>query len=57
MVFRKKQANIEKYGVNLDAVKKVFDDPFRIVQYDMEHSGLEERRQTLGMAGGAADLL
>jgi uncharacterized DUF497 family protein len=47
----KEQANIEKHGINLDTVKKVFDDPFRIEQYDLEHSGLEDRWQTLGMAG------
>jgi uncharacterized DUF497 family protein len=39
----KEQANIEKHGISLDTVKMVFSDPFRIMQYDMEHSGLEDR--------------
>ena len=29
-------------------IKKVFDDPLRIIQHDKTHSGLEERWQTLG---------
>ena len=44
--------NIEKHNIDLGMVKKVFDDPFRIVQYDITHSGLEDRWQTLGMAAG-----
>ena len=48
----KEHQNVEKHGLNLDTVKEVFDDPFRIVQYDKDHSGLEDRWQTLGMAGG-----
>ena len=47
----KERINAEKHGIKLDAVKKVFDDPFRIEQYDAAHSGLEDRWQTLGMAG------
>jgi uncharacterized DUF497 family protein len=47
----KERVNIEKHGITLDAVKKVFADPFRIMQYDIEHSGQEDRWQTLGMAG------
>jgi len=42
--------NIEKHGLDLESVKRVFDDPFRIVRYDETHSGLEDRWQTLGMA-------
>jgi uncharacterized DUF497 family protein len=33
----------------MGTVKRVFDDPFRIVQYDKTHSGLEDRWQTMGM--------
>jgi len=40
----------EKHGLDIEAVKRIFDDPFRIVQYDKVHSGLEDRWQTLGMA-------
>ena len=39
----------EKHGLDMEAVKKIFNDPFRIIQYDDIHSGLEERWQILGM--------
>ena len=42
----------EKHGLDMEAVKRIFKDPFRIAQYDMTHSGLEDRWQTLGMANG-----
>ena len=48
----KERKNIKKHGLDLNAVKKVFDDPFRIVQYDIVHSGLEDRWQTLGVVDG-----
>ena len=47
----KERLNVEKHGIDLETVRRVFDDPFRIEQYDVEHSGLEDRWQTLGMAG------
>jgi len=47
----KERLNVEKHGIDLETVKKVFDDPFRIEQYDEAHSGIEDRWQTLGMAG------
>ena len=48
----KERQNVEKHGIDLEAVKKIFDDPFRIIQYDKGHSGLEDRWQTLGTANG-----
>ena len=42
----------EKRGVNMEMIKRIFDDPFRIEQYDLTHSGLEDRWQTLGMVNG-----
>jgi uncharacterized DUF497 family protein len=42
----------EKHDINMDEVKRIFDDPFRIEQYDTIHGGLEDRWQTLGMADG-----
>ena len=39
----------EKHGLGIETVKRIFDDPYRIVQYDDAHSGLEERWQVLGM--------
>jgi len=47
----KERTNIEKHGINLDKVKEVFRDPFRIEQYDEKHSGMEDRWKTLGKAG------
>jgi uncharacterized DUF497 family protein len=38
----------EKHGLNIETIKQIFDDPFRIVQYDISHSGLEDRWQILG---------
>jgi len=38
----------EKHGLNIETIKRIFDDPFRIVQYDETHSGLEDRWQILG---------
>ena len=38
----------EKHGLDMETVKKVFDDPLRIIQHDEAHSGLEDRWQTLG---------
>ena len=40
----------EKHNISMDEVKQIFDDPFRIMQYDKAHSGLEERWQTIGKA-------
>jgi len=48
----KERQNIIKHGLDLEAVIRVFDDPFRIVRYDEAHSGLEDRWQTLGIADG-----
>ena len=48
----KERINVEKHGINMDMVKRVFDDPFRITQFDKDHSGLEDRWQILGMADG-----
>jgi len=48
----KERQNIEKHGLDLEAIKEVFDDPFRLVQYDETHSGLEDRWQIMGMAKG-----
>jgi len=38
----------EKHGLDMETIKQIFDDPFRIVQYDITHSGLEDRWQILG---------
>jgi len=42
----------EKHGIGMEEVKRIFDDPFRVMQYDNIHSGLEDRWQILGMANG-----
>ena len=48
----KERENIEKHKLNLETVKRVFDDPFRVLKYDEVHSGLEDRWQTLGKVDG-----
>ena len=47
----KERLNIEKHGIDLEMVKGVFDDPFRLEQYDAFHSGTEDRWQVLGKSG------
>ena len=42
----------EKHGIDMEMVKRIFDDPFRVIQYDKDHSGLEDRWQILGMVNG-----
>ncbi|MDR0289605.1 MAG: BrnT family toxin [Treponema sp.] len=42
----------EKHGLDMEEVKRIFDDPFRVVQYDKANSGLEDRWQTLGKVNG-----
>jgi uncharacterized DUF497 family protein len=38
----------EKHGLDMEFIKRIFADPFRIVQYDIIHSGFEDRWQVLG---------
>jgi uncharacterized DUF497 family protein len=47
----KERLNVEKHGIGLETVKRVFDDPFRVERYDESHSGTEDRWQVLGKAG------
>jgi uncharacterized DUF497 family protein len=42
----------KKHGLDMETVKRIFDDPSRVMQYDVGHSGLEDRWQTLGMVNG-----
>jgi len=44
----KEQQIAEKHGLDMETIKRIFDDPFRIIQYDEAHSGLEDRWQILG---------
>ena len=39
----------EKHGIDIEAVKRIFNDPYKIMQYDDIHSGFEDRWQVLGM--------
>ena len=41
-----------KHGLDMETAKRIFDDPFRISQYDMTHSGSEDRWQTIGKVNG-----
>ena len=42
----------EKHGIDMESVERMFADPFRVVQYDEAHSGLEDRWQTVAMVNG-----
>ena len=42
----------EEHGLDVETVKRIFDDPGQIIQYDQAHSGFEDRWQTLGMVNG-----
>ncbi len=44
----KAEANLTKHGVSFDEAATVFDDPFAVDLYDVEHSGDEERFVTIG---------
>ena len=48
----KERLIIENHGLDMETIKKIFDDPFRIIQYDLSHSGLEDRWQILGKVNG-----
>ena len=45
----KENANIQKHGIDFDTAILVFEDDSRIEWYDEEHSGMEERYNTIGM--------
>ena len=50
----KDEINIKKHGFSFSEILDVFDDPFFIERYDIEHSSLEEDRFIgLGESGGA----
>lgn len=50
----KDEINIKKHGFSFSEILDVFDDPFFIERYDIEHSSLEEDRFIgLGASGGA----
>ena len=38
----------KNHGLDMEMIKRIFNDPFRIMQYDIAHSGLEDRWQILG---------
>ena len=47
----KEELNARDHGFSLSMVEEMFKDPLRIDRRDDEHSGLEERRQTLAKVG------
>ncbi|MBQ8679488.1 MULTISPECIES: BrnT family toxin [unclassified Treponema] len=50
----KDEINKIKHGFSFSEILDVFDDPFFIERYDIEHSSLEEERYIgLGESGGA----
>jgi uncharacterized DUF497 family protein len=45
----KEKKNIKLHGVSFSTAKFVFNDPKRWERYDTQHSGNEDRWQTLGI--------
>jgi uncharacterized DUF497 family protein len=45
----KEKKNIELHGISFSTAKFVFDDSERWERYDSEHSGKEDRWQSLGL--------
>ena len=45
----KAAANLKKHGVDFWDAARVFDDDYRIEYYDAEHSGEEDRYNTIGL--------
>jgi uncharacterized DUF497 family protein len=48
----KEKKNIQKHHFSFSYAKFVFDDPERMERPDLEHSGTEDRWQTLGLIDG-----
>ena len=48
----KEQINIQKHGVNFFDATRVFQDEYRIEEYDEIHSDDEERWKIIGMVKG-----
>jgi len=44
----KEQKNIKKHNVSFSYAAEVFHDPLRIIDYDGEHSGEEDRYINIG---------
>ena len=47
---KKAEINQNKHGISFDEALKVFDDHNRMEYYDIEHSQLEDRYITIGLA-------
>ena len=47
----KERINQQKHGISFELAAKVFNDEFRLEEYDAEHSILEDRFITIGMVG------
>lgn len=46
-------SNQEKHGISFEQAQYAFDDPCRIITYDLEHGkGIEKRFYCFGMVGG-----
>jgi uncharacterized protein len=47
----KEARNILKHGLSFEDAKAAFDDPFRVIAEDLEHSGAEPRWYCIGRVG------
>ena len=46
----KAESNKRKHGISFETAMQVFFDPYRIDEYDADHSGYEDRWLTIGCA-------
>lgn len=53
----KDQQNFIKHGIRFNEVIRVFDDPYFMSDYDLEHSGDEDRYVGLGLIVGKTEKL
>ncbi len=47
----KNTVNKEKHGISFETAAFVFDDPYYIEMYDIDHSDTEDRFIAIGMVG------
>ena len=53
----KDRHNRQKHGISFDLAAKVFNDEFRLEEYDAEHSLQEDRFITIGLVGDVLTVL
>lgn len=47
----KDKINKQKHGISFDTAKEIFNDVNRLEIYDVQHSEIEDRYNTIGLVG------